>query len=264
LSESRVFEGDDVLALRSGRVGTIMLDRPKVNAMRTQTWHELETSVDLLAASQAVSVVLLRSAVPGIFSAGADVKELPMAPRDDVARQQLTRRVLDKVLGAPQPYIAALDGPALGGGCALVCAADIRIGTGRTTFGLPEINVGRCGGSRHLMRHLPQGTVRSLYFTGIPLPAPEAHRLGLLNTLADDLDAETAELAGEIASKSPTALRLAKQSLNIVESLDVRTGYEVEQQFTLRLAGSPDAEEAARAFFEKRAPVWQDDPEDGQ
>jgi enoyl-CoA hydratase len=264
LSEDRIFDGDDVLALRSGRIGSIVLDRPKVNAMRTQTWEEFEASVDLFAADQTVSVVVLRSAVPGIFSAGADVKELPMTPSNDAARQQLTRRVLDKVLGAPQPYIASLDGPALGGGCALVCAADIRIGTDRTSFGLPEITVGRCGGGRHLMRHLPQGTVRSLYFTGIPLPAAEAFRLGLLNTLADDLDAETAELAGEIASKSPTALRLAKQSLNIVESLDVRTGYEVEQQFTLRLAGTPDAEEAAKAFFEKRAPVWQDDVEGDQ
>jgi enoyl-CoA hydratase len=248
--------GEDVRVEVNGRIAWILIDRPPVNAMRTQTWEELGAAVRRVADDPGLSVAVIASAVPGIFSAGADVKELPMSPERDEARQRLTRHVLDDILDAPQPFIVAVDGPALGGACALACAADIRVGSPTASFGLPEINVGRCGGSRHLMRHLPQGTVRLLTFTGERLSAPEAYQLGLLNVIADDLPARAAELAATIAGKSPTALRMAKQALNLAERLDVRTGYEVEQQFSLRLAGTADAREAAAAFAEKRPPRW--------
>jgi enoyl-CoA hydratase len=263
LSRTVVVRGEDVRIETEQRIAWIVIDRPPVNAFRTRTWEELGSAVRTVAADRSISVVILRSAVPGIFSAGADVKELPMSPQRDEARQRLTRDVLDDVLDAPQPFIAAVDGPALGGGCALACAADIRTGSSTASFGLPEISVGRCGGSRHLMRHLPQGAVRLLYFTGGRMPAADAFRLGLLNLVSDDLDAITEDVARQIASKSPTALRMAKQALNLAERLDVRTGYEVEQQFSLRLAGTADAREAAAAFAEKREPVWETDPASG-
>jgi enoyl-CoA hydratase/carnithine racemase len=109
------------------------------------------------------------------------------------------------------------------------------------------------------MRVLPQGTVRQMYFTGKPISAEEAFRLGMVSELLDDADAlhrRATELAEDIAAKSPTALRLAKQSLDIAEGMPVLAGYEVEQQFSLRLAATPDAAEAAAAFREKREPRW--------
>ena len=112
-----------------------------------------------------------------------------------------------------------------------------------------------------MMRLLPQGVVRHAYFTGRPIGADDAHRLGLVTALYDDasaLDEAAQALAEEIAGKSPTAIRLAKQSLDLAEELPVEKGYEAEQQFSLRLAGTPDALEAARAFREKRAPNWGD------
>jgi enoyl-CoA hydratase/carnithine racemase len=98
-----------------------------------------------------------------------------------------------------------------------------------------------------------------MYFTGRPISAEQAFQLGMVSELLDDgdaLHARAAELAADIAAKSPVAVRLAKQSLDLAEELTVLAGYEVEQQFSLRLAGTPDAAEAVAAFREKREPRW--------
>jgi len=251
--------GDDVSTHLDNRIGTLSLARPPVNALRTQTYRELVAAMRGLQEDRACSVIVVRSAVPGIFCAGADVRELPMPREVDEERQLLTRTFFAQVLRSPVPVICAVDGPALGAGCQLAAACDIRIATRDARFGLPEITVGRCGGGRYLMRVLPQGTVRQMYFTGRPIAAEEAFRLGMVSELLDDADAlhrRAEEVAADIAAKSPTALRLAKQSLDIAEGMPVLAGYEVEQQFSLRLAATPDAAEAAAAFREKREPRW--------
>jgi len=251
--------GADVSAALQGRVGTVVLARPPVNAMRTQSYEDLRDALRTLQDDRACSVIVIRSGVPSIFSAGADVKELPMPPEQDEARQALTRGVFAQVLHSPVPVICAVDGPALGAGCQLACACDVRLATRAARFGVPEITVGRCGAGRFLMRVLPAGTVRQMYFTGTPIGAEQAHALGMVSELldgADALHARAAELAEEIAAKSPVAVRLAKQSLDLAEEMSLLEGYEVEQQFSLRLAGTPDAAEAAAAFREKRAPRW--------
>jgi enoyl-CoA hydratase/carnithine racemase len=251
--------GDDVESHLDNRIGTLSLARPPVNALRTQTYRELATALRGLQEDRTCSVIIVRSAVPGIFCAGADVRELPMPREVDEERQLLSRTFFAQVLRSPVPIICAVDGPALGAGCQLAAACDVRLATRSARFGLPEITVGRCGGGRYLMRVLPQGTVRQMYFTGKPISAEEAFRLGMVSELLDDADAlhrRATELAEDIAAKSPTALRLAKQSLDIAEGMPVLAGYEVEQQFSLRLAATPDAAEAAAAFREKREPRW--------
>jgi enoyl-CoA hydratase len=244
------------------RVATITLDRPPVNALRTQTYVELGDALAEVAQAPRVSVAILRSGSDRIFCAGADVNELPMTPAVDEARQRLARGVFERILHFPVPVVCAIPGPALGGGCALAAVCDVRLATRSATFGMPEINVGRAGGGRFLMRLLPQGIVRHAYFTGRPILAEDAWRLGLVSELLDDaaaLDEAAGSLAREIASKSPAAVVLAKQSLDLAEQLPIESGYEVEQQFSLRLGGTADALEAARAFREKRAPVWSDE-----
>jgi enoyl-CoA hydratase len=244
------------------RIATITLDRPPVNALATETYRELERALVEVASAEQLSVAILRSGSARIFSAGADVKELPMSPELDDRRQRLSRRVFELLLHFPVPVLCAVSGPALGGGCALAAVCDVRLAARTASFGLPEITVGRAGGGRFLMRHLPPGVVRRAYFTGAPISAEEAWRLGFVSELFDDapsLDEGTEALARDIATKSPTALRLAKQSLDLVEELPIEAGYAVEQQFSLRLGGTPDALEAATAFREKRAPVWQDE-----
>jgi enoyl-CoA hydratase len=252
---------EDVSVALQDRVGTLSLARPPVNALRTQTYRELVASLRLLQEDRACSAIVIRSAVPGIFCAGADVRELPMPREVDEERQMLTRGFFSQLLRSPVPVICAVDGPALGAGCQLAAACDVRLATRDAGFGVPEITVGRCGGGRYLMRVLPMGTVRQMYFTGRPIGAEEAHRLGMVSELfdgADALHARATEMALDMAAKSPTAVRLAKQSLDLAEALSVEAGYEVEQQFSLRLGATPDAAEAAAAFREKRAPVWSD------
>ncbi|MFE4785865.1 enoyl-CoA hydratase-related protein [Streptomyces sp. NPDC056716] len=151
-----------------------------------------------------------------------------------------------------------VDGPAIGAGAVIASCCDMRMGSPRASFVLPEVNLGRCGGGRHLMRHLPQGVVRQMYFTGAPLAGEEARRFGFLDSLYDSAAlAEAAlERARGIAAKSPIALRLGKAALNESEPLSVQDGYAVEQQYTLRLARTDDAREALAARREKRAPVF--------
>jgi enoyl-CoA hydratase len=252
---------EDVSVALDGRVGTLSLARLPVNALRTQTYRELAASLRALQDDRQCSAIVIRSAVPGIFCAGADVRELPMPREQDEARQSLTRAFFSQVLHSPVPVICAVDGPALGAGCQLAAACDVRLATRNARFGVPEITVGRCGGGRYLMRVLPMGTVRRMYFTGRPIDAEEAHRLGMVAELFEDADAlhaRAVELATDIAARSPVAVRLAKQSLDLAEGLGLEAGYEVEQQFSLRLAATPDAAEAAAAFREKREPRWSD------
>jgi enoyl-CoA hydratase len=251
-----IYQGDDISALIDDRIATISLHRPPVNALRTQTWMELCEALRETAGVRGASVLVLRSGVGGVFSAGADVKQLPMTLGQDEHRQELTRRVL-AVLGTyPVPVIAAVDGAAVGGACAIISQADIRIGSPNCRFAIPEIDVGRCGGTRHLRQHLDAGTVRWMAFSGGWLDAQQASERGLLTWLVDDTDAAATDLARCIANKSPTALRLTKQAIGLAEHLDTEAGYAVEQQFSLRLAQTPDAAEAAAAFVEKRTPRW--------
>jgi enoyl-CoA hydratase len=248
---------------RTGAIGNLILDRPPVNALSTDVYESLIQILIDIRAMDDINVVVLSSAHPRIFSAGADIKEVSQAaggsdPGSDVRRQQRVRNMLDLLVELPQPTIAVVNGAALGAGAGLAASCDIRVGSVNASIGLPEINVGRCGGARHLMRLVPQGVVRQMYFTGEPLDADTSFRLGLLNEVhpqGEELAAAFA-LAAKIAAKSPYALRLAKEAVNGCEFLSLKDGYAFEQGYTLKLGRSNDAKEAARAFVEKREPVW--------
>jgi enoyl-CoA hydratase len=179
-----------------------------------------------------------------------------MTLAQDEHRRRLTSTALAELGRHPVPVIAAIDGAAVGGACAIAAQADIRLGTPRARFAIPEIDVGRCGGTRHLRRHLDAGTVRWMAFTGAWLDAAQAGARGLLTWVVHDLEPALADLTGRIAAKSPTALRLTKQAIAESELLDTDAGYAVEQEYSLRLARTPDAAEAAAAFAEKRTPQW--------
>jgi enoyl-CoA hydratase/carnithine racemase len=256
-------ELDGIRIEQDGTIARVVIDRPPVNAVPTTMYESMVAVFGDLDARKDVDVVVLCSAHAKIFCAGADIKELEQIVNSatselDERRQRLAREAYDALLNLAQPTIAAINGPALGAGAVLSACCDVRIGSSKATIGLPEINVARCGGGRHMMRILPQGVVRRMYFTGQPLDAEAAHHFGVLDQVVEpgqELDAAM-ELARVIASKSPYALRIAKQALNASESMSIADGYPVEQRYTLELARSEDAREAARAFLEKREPVW--------
>jgi len=242
-------------------VAAVTLDRPPVNALSSGFYAELSAVIERIAADPQVSVMVLMSASSRAFCAGADVTELAAlsgadAEAADARRQELARRVFGQLLDLPQPSIAVLDGPAIGAGAVIASCADMRMGSPRASFALPELSVGRCGGGRHMMRHLPQGVVRRMFFTGQPLLSEEALRFGFLDSVHDRAELADAAMARArgIAANSPLALRLGKAALNESEALPVQQGYAVEQQYTLRLARTADAREALAARREKRAP----------
>lgn len=246
-----------------GPVALVTLDRPPVNALASSTYRSLREAFERIAADPTAVVVLVRSASARAFCAGADVTELSQltgadARAADERRQVLARTVFDRLLTLPQPTIAVLDGPAIGAGAVIASCCDLRVGSRRTSFQLPEVTVGRCGGARHLMRHLPQSVVRRMYFTADRLSAEEAAQLGFLDLTDDDTtpDGAALALARRIATNSPLALRLGKEAINAAEALPVSEGYAVEQQYTLRLARSGDAREALAARREGRTPRY--------
>jgi enoyl-CoA hydratase len=232
-----------------------------VNAVTNDFLTELSDVLTALQEREDISCVLFGSALEKAFSAGADLKQLGEKlgdARHGERRQFLVRKVFDQIMDFPFPVIAVVDGPALGSGCVIAAVCDLRVASRRATFGLPEINVGRCGGGRHLMRLVPQGKLRQMYFTGRPLLAEEGYQAGLVDILTEDGEVwdRAYELAEEIASKSPVALRYAKTSLNYCEEMGVKQGYMFEQQFTTKLSKTEDAKEASAAWLEKRTPVW--------
>jgi enoyl-CoA hydratase len=250
-----------VLVEIANRVAAVTLDRPPVNALSSGFYTELGAVLERVGADPEVSVMVLLSASTRAFCAGADVTELAAlsgadAEDADARRQELARRVFGHLLNLPQPSIAVLDGPAIGAGAVIASCADMRMGSPRASFVLPEVSVGRCGGGRHMMRHLPQGVVRRMFFTGQPLSSEEALRFGLLDSVHDSAELAGAAMARarDIAANSPLALRLGKAALNESEALPVQEGYAVEQGYTLRLARTADAREALAARREKRAP----------
>lgn len=256
-------EDSGVRVERHGAIANVVLDRPPVNAIASKTYERLMAVLQDVDADSSIDVVLLSSGNARVFCAGADIKELQAtvndsSSRSDEERQRLARETYELLLDLAQPTIAVLNGAAIGAGAVLAACCDIRIASDQAAIGLLEINVARCGGGRHLMRSLPQGVVRRMYFTGDMLEASRAYDLGLFEEvvpLGQELDSALS-LANDIASKSPLALRMAKRALNQSESLPVKEGYGVEQRFTVELGRSEDAKEAAAAFLEKRKPNW--------
>lgn len=242
-----------------GKVVTVTLDIPPVNALTLARYQQLTDAFTAISARDDVHCAVLRATGTKAFCAGLDLKEFAGASADrDHERAEIVRRTFLAIQTCAIPVIAAVNGPALGAGMALAAMCDIRIASERATFALPEINVGRCGGGAFVGRLIPQGMMRLMFFTGEPISAWEAHRVGLVEqvTTPRRLEPTVRDLAELIASKSPLGLRLGKQSLNESEYLPIHDGYRVEQGFSTRLLHTEDAREATRAAIEKRPPKF--------
>jgi len=223
-----------------GGIAELLLNHPPVNALDSRGWARLAETVAELGRNQAVRVVLIAAEGRG-FCAGVDIKELAADG---------TRIVDDCAV----PVISAVHGFCLGGGIGIAGASDVVLAAEDASFGLPEIDRGALGAATHLLRLFGMQKTRRMLYTGEPIPAAEAYRLGGVEAVVprDALRGAARELAAKIAAKSPKAVRLAKWSLNGIETLDVKKSYRFEQGFTLELYTSPDSQEARDAFVEKR------------
>lgn len=247
-----------IIVDKVGKVATVTLDIPPVNALSLERYRELTKIFNDINRRDDVHCVVLQ-AKPGskAFCAGLDLNEFKdLTVEKDHERSPIVRETYKTVQTCAIPVIASVDGPAYGAGCAMAAMCDIRIASERALFSMPEINVGRCGGGSFVGRLIPQGMLRLMYFTGEPISAWEAHRVGLVEQVvpARKLERTVFDLAETIASKSPLGLRMAKKSINESEHMEIHAGYVIEQGYSVRLLATDDAREAARAVLEKRKP----------
>ena len=234
-------------------IAEVLLNKPPVNAFDSKEWAQLAELFARLGEDESVRVVLVAAEGRG-FCAGVDIKELAA---DSTLITRVNKGCYDTfaaIHDCPVPVIAAAHGFVLGGGIGIVGSCDVIFASEDATFGLPEIDRGALGAASHLLRMFPIQKVRRMLYSGEPITAQEAYRLGAIEAVVkrEELRGVARELAGKIAGKSPKAVRLAKESLNGIELLDVKRSYRFEQGFTLELYTSPDSQEARDAFVEKR------------
>jgi len=256
---------DNILVERKENYAVITLNRPKVlNALNHKLMAELDAALDELGADDGVRAVVLTGAGDRAFAAGADIGEFNALPSASVAAK-FSRRgqaVLNKLERLPKPVIAAINGFALGGGCELAMACDVRIAADTARLGQPEINLGIIpgyGGTQRLLRLVGRGAAKLLCLTGDQITAVEALRLGLVDKVvpAADLQAEVEALVVKLAGKAPVAAAAIKQAINVGSEGSLADGLAFEAaQFGL-VFDTQDRAEGVNAFLEKRRPTWQ-------
>jgi enoyl-CoA hydratase len=235
------------------RIAEVVIDRPPVNALDVKSWFELAEAVRALGEDPAVSVVIVAAEGKG-FCAGVDIKELQADPQAIVGVNRGCYEAFAAVYECEVPVIAAVQGFCLGGGIGIAGNADIVIASEDATFGLPEVDRGALGAATHLSRLVPQHRMRAMVYTGQAATAQELHEYGSVLAVVPrvELRERAVQLAREIAAKSPTIIRRAKESLNGIDPVDVKRSYRFEQGFTYELNLSGVSDEARQAFIDKR------------
>lgn len=236
-------------------VATVTFDRPPVNAQNRRSREEITFAFDTLSDDPDVHCVILTGA-GHVFSAGADIKEragMRAEAGDYIRHNRLTRESFYAIRDCAKPVIAAVNGPAIGAGYALMANCDILLAAEEAYIQMPEIDRGLAGGAKFL-ELLPRSKARTLFFTGRKLSAAELHRLGVIEACvprATLLDAAM-EIAHEIAAKNPAAVARIKRAFNTVEEMPMRDGYRYEQGISADLSLTAEAREAQRTFATRR------------
>jgi enoyl-CoA hydratase len=241
---------------REGAVAVVTIDRQNaLNALNVETLTELRDRLRELAGDAEIRAVVLTGAGDKAFVAGADIKYMSgLEPEQAKAWGALGHEAGALLETMPKPTIAAINGFALGGGCELALACDIRYASSRARLGQPEINLGIVpgwGGTQRLARVCGIGVAKDLIFTGRTVDADEALRIGLVSEIADPVLERALETARDLAAKSPVALGLAKRLVNLSPG-----ALETEADEFGELFASEDAKEGLTAFAEKRAPKF--------
>jgi len=251
------------VAIKDG-LGVVTINRPKVlNALNRAVLEELRTVLRGLAQTENVHAVILTGAGEKAFVAGADIAEmLELTPMQMKEFSRLGQEVTQLLHAMSKPTIAAINGYALGGGCELALACDIRIASEEAQLGLPEVSLGifpGFGGTQRLPRLIGRGRAAELIFTGERIDAAEALRIGLVNRVvpSEKLLDEAKGLAAQILARAPIAVRHAKEALNRAEETPLQEGLQYERESFGLTAATKDREEGMRAFVGKRKPRFE-------
>jgi enoyl-CoA hydratase len=235
----------------SDGVAEVIIDFPPVNALPVQGWFELADAIAKVGQDPEVRVAILAAEGRG-FCAGVDIKEMQRSAGHDalVGANRGCFAAFAAVYECEVPVIAAVHGFCLGGGVGLAGSADIVIASDDASFALPEVDRGALGAATHLSRLVPQQYVRMMMYTCRPVPSQDLKAFGTVLDVvpAQRLRATAREVAAQIAAKDPAVIRLAKQSLNGIESVDMRRSYRYEQGFTFELNLTGVSDRARQAF----------------
>lgn len=236
-------------------VGTIRLDRPKMNAISLQVQDELT-----LAAAEATERKDVRAVVvwggERVFAAGNDVKEMStMSYTDMVDRVEALQGAVNAIARIPKPVVAAVNGYALGGGCELALAADLRFAAENAVLGQPEVLLGiipGAGGTQRLPRLVGPSRAKDLLFTGRFVKADEALAIGLVDRVlpAEDVYPEAVKWAAQFAGAAPYALRAVKESVDRGLESDIETGLQIERQHFSAVFATEDRTTGMQSFIE--------------
>jgi enoyl-CoA hydratase len=239
----------------SDGIAEVVIDFPPVNALPAQAWLDLAGVLEAAGADKSVRAVILAADGRG-FCAGVDIKEMQATEGHDalLRASQGCYAAFAAVYECAVPVIAAVHGFCLGGGVGLAGSADIVIAADDATFGLPEVDRGALGAATHLSRLVPQQLMRAMVYTCAAVTAAQLLAFGTVLDVvpAAGLRDRARALAGEIAAKNPEVIRLAKQSLNGIEPIDIRRGYRYEQGFTYELNLAGHGDRARQAFVDGR------------
>jgi enoyl-CoA hydratase len=237
----------------SDGVVEVVINYPPVNAVPVQGWFDLANAISAAGQDEATRVVILAAEGRG-FCAGVDIKEIQRTPGYDalVGANRGCYAAFAAVYECAVPVIAAVQGFCLGGGVGLAGSADVVIAADDATFGLPEVDRGALGAATHLARLVPQQLMRAMVYTCDPVPAWELKKFGTVLDVvpAPELRARARAFAARVAAKDGELVRLAKQSLNGIEPVDLRRSYRYEQGFTFELNLTGISDRARQSFVD--------------
>jgi enoyl-CoA hydratase/carnithine racemase len=237
-------------------VGTIRVDRPKMNALNAQVQEEIRAAAVEAGERDDVKAVVVYGG-ERVFAAGADVKEMAdMSYTDMVKRSGGLQSAFTAVAKIPKPVVAAITGYALGGGCELALCADVRFAADDATLGQPEILLGiipGAGGTQRLTRLVGPSRAKDLIFTGRFVKADEALAIGLVDRVvaADQVYDEAVAWAKQFAGAATYAVRAAKESIDRGLEVDLDTGLEIERQQFAALFATEDRAIGMGSFVEQ-------------
>lgn len=254
-------ERERIRVEREGGVAVVTIDRPEAkNALTLAMWRRLADAFENLAADETTRATVLTGA-GGAFSAGADIKEFAQVrdtPADAEIYAEAVERANRAVSGAPAPTLAAVSGPAFGGGCGLALCCDLRFADARARFAIPAARLGIVYGveeTRALVEAVGLAQAREILFTAAPVDAERAVEIGLARgPVAPDALAAAKAAAAQIAENAPLSVRGAKRALTLLTRGDTPERRAALAEATRRAVESADYAEGRRAFAERRPP----------
>lgn len=245
-------------------IAVITIDNPPVNVLSPKVFEELRNAIDQIAGDSSIRGAIITAAGTNAFCAGADVKAFASMGAEKVPEMiKLGHSTFNKIEQLDRPVIAAINGLALGGGCELALACDMRVSSDRARFSQPEVTLGLIpgwGGTQRLSRLVGIAKAKEMIFTGQMITAQEAYRIGLVNKVVPDgeeLRASMDILRVIIAKASSLAVKVAKRVINQGMQKSLPEGLEIEIKGVEEIAVSEDLKEGIQAFIQKRPAKFQ-------